>query len=67
VNVNKTVKNIGLSVGITLIIIAFVWAGTSILLPGLIGPVAVFAGGVDLLFLAAIWGEGRGEGQESSE
>jgi predicted acyltransferase len=55
-NLKKSPKNVVLSLGITIIIIAFVWAATSVLSPGLIAPVALFAGGVDLLFLAAIWG-----------
>jgi predicted acyltransferase len=56
---NRSIKNIALSIGITLVVIGFVWAGTSVLLPALVGPVAVFAVGVLLLFLAAIWGDQR--------
>jgi predicted acyltransferase len=55
-NVRKSPKNVALSLGITIIIIAFVWGAMSILTPGLLAPVILFAGGVDLLFLAAIWG-----------
>jgi predicted acyltransferase len=56
---SRSIKNIALSIGITLVVIGFVWAGSSVLLPALVWPVVVFAVGVDLLFLAAIWGEQR--------